>query len=60
MALKSRNKIHRDDLEAIAEILDAATIQLMGERATVEGDIVVMTNTGFCLVMRASMTPGIP
>jgi len=58
--LKSRNNIQGDDLEAIAEILNARMEQLMGGRATVEGNRVVMVNTGFCLVMRASMTLGIP
>jgi len=57
--LKSRNNIQGDDLEAIAEILNAFMGTFMGGRATVEGNRVVLLNTGFCLVMRASMTLGI-
>ena len=58
--LKSRNNIQGDDLEAIAEILNAFMKMNMGGPATVEGNRVVMHNTGFCGIMRASMTFGIP
>jgi hypothetical protein len=58
---KSFYNIQGDDLEAIADILNAMAMRFhVGGHATVEENRVVMRNIAFCAVMRASMTLGIP
>jgi len=56
-ALKIKNNIQGEDLEAVAEILNATMRAVQGEEtARVEGDKVTMHNTGFCAIMRAAIT----
>jgi hypothetical protein len=59
-ALKSRNNIQGDDLQAVANILNAAMRTVMSGSCRVEENRVVMLNTGFCPIMRTSMTLGLP
>ena len=55
--LKDRYNIQGDDLEAVAEILNAAMRTEHGEQSiSVEGSKVTMCNTGFCSVMYAALT----
>ena len=59
--LKQRYNIQGGDLEAVAEILNATIRTVHGaSSARVEDNRVVMRNIGFCPVMRAAMTLGIP
>lgn len=60
-ALKRKNNIQGEDLEAVAEILNATMRAVKGEEtARAEGDKVTMRNTGFCGVMRAAITLNLP
>ena len=53
--------IEGDDLNAVAALLDATMIEVKGEpTAKVEGNKVILRNSGFCVIMRASVTLGIP
>lgn len=58
--LKSKNNIRGDDLQAVADMLNAFMRISMVGRAKVEENRVVIFNTGLCFVMRAAMTLGIP
>lgn len=58
--MKSRNNIQGDDLEAIAAILNAAMKAVMAGSSRIEENRVIMLNTGFCPIMRASMSLGLP
>jgi hypothetical protein len=56
-----RDGIKGDSLEAVAEILNTMMITCKTEpSARVEGNKVVLRNTGFCLMMRAAMAFDIP
>ena len=59
--VKSSNNIREDNLETIADILNAMDAILnMGRHAKVEENRVVVRNTAICYIMRASLTLGIP
>lgn len=59
--LKKKYNIQGGGLEAVAEILNATMRTVKGEQsAKVEGNRVTMHNTGFCAIMRAALTLGVP
>jgi hypothetical protein len=59
--LKRKYNIREEGLEAVAKVLNAAMRSVKGEEtARVEGDRVMMINTGFCAVMRAAITLNVP
>lgn len=59
--LKSRNNIQGNDLQAVADILNAFFEHSLVGQAKVEENRVVLENFGgMCLIMRASMSLGIP
>jgi hypothetical protein len=56
-----RNGIKGDSLEAVAELLNAMMSTVKCEpSARVDGNKVILRNTGFCLIMRAAMAFDIP
>jgi hypothetical protein len=60
-ALKQRFNIQGEDLEAVAEILNATMKTVQGEpSARVEDGKVIMRNSGFCAIMRAALTLKVP
>ena len=60
-AFKIKHNIKGEDLEAVAEILNATMRAVKGEEtAKAEGGKVTMSNTGFCGVMRAAITLNLP
>ena len=59
--LKQSNNIQGDDLESVAQILNAAMITVHSEpSAKVECDRVVKRDRGFCIIMRSSLTLNLP
>ena len=59
--LRQKYSIQSEDLEAVAEILNAAMKVVKGvPSAKVEDDKVTMKNTGLCIIMRTSLTLNIP
>ena len=59
--LKQSNNLRGDSLEAVAQILNAAMVTVRSEpSAKVEGDRVVKRDRGFCIIMRSSLTLGLP
>jgi hypothetical protein len=58
---KERYNIQGDDLEAVAEILNAAMRNVVSDpTARVEGNKVIMENRSFCVIMRASLSLNLP
>jgi hypothetical protein len=58
--LKGKHNIQGEDLNAVAEILNAFMRSAQGETAKVEDNKVIMYNTGFCDVMRSALTLNVP
>jgi hypothetical protein len=59
--LKQSNNIRGDNLEAVAQILNAAMTSVRSEpSAKVEGEKVVKRDRGFCIIMRSSLTLNLP
>jgi len=61
MMLKQKTNINRDDLDAVAEILNAAMNAMRSEpSARVENGRIVKRDRGFCVIMRSALTLNLP
>ena len=59
--LKASENIQGGTLESVAQMLNTTMRFVKGDQdARVQGNTVIMTNNGFCAIMRAAMTLGIP
>lgn len=59
--LKQKNNIKGSDLNAVAEILNAAMNAMRSEpSARVDGRKVVKRDRGFCVIMRSALTLNLP
>jgi hypothetical protein len=59
--LKQKNNIKGSDLDAVAEILNAAMNAMRSEpSARVDGSKVVKRDRGFCVIMRSALTLNLP